>query len=202
MEAGTGGGGGRHRGKWSAHEGYSNALCPGFFFFFSQWTFLPDTSCRQFLVLPPVIQVDYRAACLCHQRLVTVAYVCSVCLSGEAIACIAQVALVSCVGHLYYSVLSVQSDLYFVPVSLVLVCTLHHPPPTTDQDTFQATYKHCKREEEEDPTPGHCWTGCGSKLTPPLCATVRLSLTICVFSTRSAYLMCCINYLKQKGSML
>lgn len=48
---------------------------------FMLWTFLPDTSCRQFLVLPPVIQVDYRAACLCHQRLVTVAYVCSVCLS-------------------------------------------------------------------------------------------------------------------------
>lgn len=154
MEAGTGGGGGRHRGKWSAHEGYSNALCPGFFFFFSQWTFLPDTSCRQFLVLPPVIQVDYRAACLCHQRLVTVAYVCSVCLSGEAIACIAQVALVSCVGHLYYSVLSVQSDLYFVPVSLVLVCTLHHPPLPLIRTHFKLPTSIAKGKKKKTQPPG------------------------------------------------
>ncbi|KAL5478081.1 hypothetical protein EMCRGX_G024959 [Ephydatia muelleri] len=49
---------------------------------FMLWTFLPDaSSCRQFLALPPVVQVDYRAACMCHQRLVNVAYVCSVCLS-------------------------------------------------------------------------------------------------------------------------
>ncbi|XP_014612322.1 PREDICTED: general transcription factor IIH subunit 3 [Polistes canadensis] len=45
------------------------------------WVFLPDSSVRSKLVLPPPVEVDYRAACFCHQELVDIGYVCSVCLS-------------------------------------------------------------------------------------------------------------------------
>jgi hypothetical protein len=33
------------------------------------------------LVMPPVADVDYRAACFCHQKLISYGYICSVCLS-------------------------------------------------------------------------------------------------------------------------
>ncbi|XP_066580965.1 general transcription factor IIH subunit 3 [Prorops nasuta] len=45
------------------------------------WVFLPDPSVRSKLILPPPVKVDYRAACFCHQDLVDIGYVCSVCLS-------------------------------------------------------------------------------------------------------------------------
>uniref|UniRef100_A0A8C5E8D8 General transcription factor IIH subunit 3 n=1 Tax=Gouania willdenowi TaxID=441366 RepID=A0A8C5E8D8_GOUWI len=45
------------------------------------WVFLPDTEQRSQLVLPPPAHVDYRAACFCHQNLIEIGYVCSVCLS-------------------------------------------------------------------------------------------------------------------------
>ncbi|XP_033126678.1 general transcription factor IIH subunit 3-like [Anneissia japonica] len=45
------------------------------------WVFLPSASMRDTLVLPPAVQVDYRAACFCHRTLIDVGYVCSVCLS-------------------------------------------------------------------------------------------------------------------------
>lgn len=45
------------------------------------WLYLPDLSARKMLVYPPKVQVDYRAACFCHQKLIDVGYVCSVCLS-------------------------------------------------------------------------------------------------------------------------
>ena len=45
------------------------------------WIFLPDTSERPQLGLPPQANVDFRAACFCHRQLVDVGFVCSVCLS-------------------------------------------------------------------------------------------------------------------------
>lgn len=45
------------------------------------WLFLPDVSTRKMLVYPPNSQVDFRAACFCHQKVIDVGYVCSVCLS-------------------------------------------------------------------------------------------------------------------------
>ena len=45
------------------------------------WIFLPDTSERPQLGLPPQANVDFRAACFCHRLLVDVGFVCSVCLS-------------------------------------------------------------------------------------------------------------------------
>ncbi|XP_014677651.1 PREDICTED: general transcription factor IIH subunit 3-like isoform X2 [Priapulus caudatus] len=45
------------------------------------WVFLPDADTREKLVLPPRVQVDYRAACFCHRNLIDIGYVCSVCLS-------------------------------------------------------------------------------------------------------------------------
>lgn len=45
------------------------------------WLFLPDESTRKKLIYPPKTDVDYRAACFCHQKLIDVGYVCSVCLS-------------------------------------------------------------------------------------------------------------------------
>ncbi|KAH9643166.1 hypothetical protein HF086_010618 [Spodoptera exigua] len=47
------------------------------------WVFLPETSERTKLVLPGRGRVDYRAACFCHRELLTIGYVCSVCLSGS-----------------------------------------------------------------------------------------------------------------------
>ena len=45
------------------------------------WLFLPNESARKILVYPPNAEVDYRAACFCHRKLIDVGYVCSVCLS-------------------------------------------------------------------------------------------------------------------------
>jgi len=45
------------------------------------WAYLPDRQPREKMVLPPPVQVDYRAACFCHRNLVEIGYVCSVCLS-------------------------------------------------------------------------------------------------------------------------
>lgn len=45
------------------------------------WLYLPDYNTRKMLVYPPKVQVDYRAACFCHQKLIDTGYVCSVCLS-------------------------------------------------------------------------------------------------------------------------
>ncbi|XP_077509740.1 transcription factor B4 [Amblyomma americanum] len=45
------------------------------------WLFLPDKASRDYLVFPPPVHVDYRAACFCHRNLIEIGYVCSVCLS-------------------------------------------------------------------------------------------------------------------------
>ncbi|XP_062532309.1 general transcription factor IIH subunit 3 isoform X4 [Bombyx mori] len=50
-------------------------------FFTAQWVFLPEANERSKLVLPGRGRVDYRAACFCHRELLTIGYVCSVCLS-------------------------------------------------------------------------------------------------------------------------
>ncbi|XP_012141099.1 transcription factor B4 isoform X2 [Megachile rotundata] len=52
------------------------------------WIFLPDPSIRSKLVLPPPVKVDYRAACFCHQELIDIGYVCSVCLSTQYSKCL------------------------------------------------------------------------------------------------------------------
>ena len=44
-------------------------------------TFLPDQRSRQHLVLPARVDVDFRAACFCHRRVVNIGFVCSICLS-------------------------------------------------------------------------------------------------------------------------
>lgn len=43
--------------------------------------FLPTQSSRLYLVLPTRIDVDFRAACFCHRRVVDIGFVCSICLS-------------------------------------------------------------------------------------------------------------------------
>lgn len=43
--------------------------------------FLPDQETRKDLNLPTAANVDFRAACFCHKRVVDVGFVCSVCLS-------------------------------------------------------------------------------------------------------------------------
>ena len=46
--------------------------------------FLPDQTARQWLV--PAIEgaVDFRAACFCHRDIITIGYVCSICLSSKS----------------------------------------------------------------------------------------------------------------------
>lgn len=48
-----------------------------------KWIFLPDSTTRSKLTLPPRVKVDYRAACFCHRTLIDIGYICSVCLSSE-----------------------------------------------------------------------------------------------------------------------
>ncbi|BCS19186.1 TFIIH/NER complex subunit TFB4 [Aspergillus puulaauensis] len=43
--------------------------------------FLPDQRSRKHLVLPTRVDVDFRAACFCHRRVVDIGLVCSICLS-------------------------------------------------------------------------------------------------------------------------
>ncbi|KAJ5098383.1 Transcription factor Tfb4 [Penicillium argentinense] len=43
--------------------------------------FLPDQRSRRHLVLPTSDDVDFRAVCFCHRRVVDIGYVCSICLS-------------------------------------------------------------------------------------------------------------------------
>ena len=43
--------------------------------------FLPTESSRLHLVLPTRIDVDFRAACFCHRKVVDIGFVCSICLS-------------------------------------------------------------------------------------------------------------------------
>lgn len=43
--------------------------------------FLPDQRSRRHLILPTRVDVDFRAACFCHRRVVDVGFVCSICLS-------------------------------------------------------------------------------------------------------------------------
>lgn len=43
--------------------------------------FLPDQATRAYLNLPVAANVDFRAACFCHKRVLDVGFVCSVCLS-------------------------------------------------------------------------------------------------------------------------
>jgi transcription initiation factor TFIIH subunit 3 len=44
--------------------------------------FLPDQTSRRHLVLPTQVDVDFRAACFCHKRVVDAGFVCSICLSS------------------------------------------------------------------------------------------------------------------------
>lgn len=45
--------------------------------------FLPGIGARRYLQLPTQEQIDLRAACFCHKKIVDIGYVCSVCLSSE-----------------------------------------------------------------------------------------------------------------------
>ncbi|KXJ29229.1 General transcription factor IIH subunit 3 [Exaiptasia diaphana] len=45
------------------------------------WLYLPGHHTRDMLVLPSSQDIDYRAACFCHRKLVDIGFVCSVCLS-------------------------------------------------------------------------------------------------------------------------
>jgi len=48
------------------------------------WSFLPEKSMRTHLARPPPFPVDYRAACFCHRHLISIGFVCSMCLSSES----------------------------------------------------------------------------------------------------------------------
>ncbi|BFZ58960.1 RNA polymerase II transcription factor B subunit 4 [Savitreella phatthalungensis] len=43
--------------------------------------YLPDQSLRRWLMLPSQANVDFRAACFCHKKVLDIGFVCSVCLS-------------------------------------------------------------------------------------------------------------------------
>jgi transcription initiation factor TFIIH subunit 3 len=45
--------------------------------------YLPDAMAREALVIPGSAEVDFRAACFCHGKIVDLGGVCSVCLSSK-----------------------------------------------------------------------------------------------------------------------
>lgn len=58
----------------------SPATCGGLLQYLMM-AFLPSQSSRLHLVLPTRVDVDFRAACFCHRRVVDIGFVCSICLS-------------------------------------------------------------------------------------------------------------------------
>lgn len=45
------------------------------------WIYLPEKGVREKFELPSNVEIDYRAACFCHNTLIEMGFVCSVCLS-------------------------------------------------------------------------------------------------------------------------
>lgn len=45
---------------------------------------MPDSVTRRHLIPPSQINVDFRAACFCHKRVVDIGFVCSICLSSQS----------------------------------------------------------------------------------------------------------------------
>lgn len=60
---------------------YMSLSEPRGFLQYLMMAFLPDQRSRQHLVLPARVDVDFRAACFCHRRVVNIGFVCSICLS-------------------------------------------------------------------------------------------------------------------------
>ncbi|KAI9103175.1 general transcription factor-like protein IIH, polypeptide 3, 34kDa [Phlyctochytrium arcticum] len=60
---------------------YLDISDPSTFLHYLLYVYLPEPHMRTLMVLPTRDQVDFRAACFCHKRVVDVGYVCSVCLS-------------------------------------------------------------------------------------------------------------------------
>ncbi|KAF2761903.1 transcription factor Tfb4 [Pseudovirgaria hyperparasitica] len=60
---------------------YMEAQEPAGLLQYLMMSFLPDATARDFLVLPSGGAVDFRAACFCHEKIVELGWVCSVCLS-------------------------------------------------------------------------------------------------------------------------
>ena len=46
--------------------------------------YLPDQIARRHLILPTQVNVDFRAACFCHKKVVDIGFVCSICLSSKS----------------------------------------------------------------------------------------------------------------------
>jgi transcription initiation factor TFIIH subunit 3 len=63
--------------------------------------YLPDQSLRKHLNLPRQENVDFRAACFCHKRVLDVGFVCSVCLSSMSslLHCITNLSLLLSCGQ-------------------------------------------------------------------------------------------------------
>ncbi|EEQ30884.1 RNA polymerase II transcription factor B subunit 4 [Microsporum canis] len=60
---------------------YMSVDSPRGFLQYLMLAFLPDQRVRRNLVLPTRVDVDFRAACFCHRKVVDVGFVCSICLS-------------------------------------------------------------------------------------------------------------------------
>ncbi|KAL9111055.1 MAG: hypothetical protein Q9227_004488 [Pyrenula ochraceoflavens] len=60
---------------------YIPVSAPQAFLQYLLMAFLPGQASRRELILPTRIDVDFRAACFCHRKVVDVGFVCSICLS-------------------------------------------------------------------------------------------------------------------------
>ena len=66
----------------ATHGVYTTPTAPHGLLQYLMMAYLPDQSARQHLVLPTQVDVDFRAACFCHKRVVDTGFVCSICLSS------------------------------------------------------------------------------------------------------------------------
>lgn len=60
---------------------YIQLVSPQGFLQYLMLAFLPDQQARRHLRSPTLVDVDFRAACFCHRKVVDVGFVCSICLS-------------------------------------------------------------------------------------------------------------------------
>ena len=103
--------------------------------------FLPGPSARKHLTQPTQDQVDLRAACFCHRKIIDIGYVCSVCLSSESLAVLCSLDARS---ELPRSLLLAPSRLLDLSVSR----SGYSIRPRADQPSFTAPSFPCRHSSD------------------------------------------------------
>jgi len=107
--------------------------------------FLPDVTARRHLIPAGSAEVDFRAACFCHGKVVSIGGVCSVCLSSM-LSCGIALASLTWVDSFLHSIANWDGQLS--DVSIGFTYPKEHIPKTSSST---------KEKEEEKESPGIRW---------------------------------------------